>query len=245
MKVPDNQATPGNVLSALREELERSGDEGTRATNQKFFKEPVICYGVKTPVVRAMAARYFRIMGRPEKGVVFPLCEELFRSDSCEEAFIASDWAYRMRHGFEADDIRTFERWIEKYVDNWAKCDTLCNHAVGALVERYPALARTLVGWTGSGNRWLRRAAAVTLILPARKGEFLDEVFEIADRLLHDRDDLVQKGYGWLLKEAGRTHQSEVFGYVMRHRNDMPRTALRYAIEKMPRELKEQAMERR
>ena len=84
----------------------------------------------------------------------------------------------------------------------------------------------------------------MTLILPARKGDFLKEVFEIADLLLEDRDDMVQKGYGWMLKEASKKHQAEVFDYVMKRKAKMPRTALRYAIEKMPADLKRRAMER-
>lgn len=98
--------------------------------------------------------------------------------------------------------------------------------------------------WARAENRWLRRASAVTLILPARKGAFLKESFEISDILLEDRDDMVQKGYGWLLKEASKKHQAEVFDYVMRKKAQMPRTALRYAIEKMPAEMKKSAMDR-
>jgi 3-methyladenine DNA glycosylase AlkD len=108
----------------------------------------------------------------------------------------------------------------------------------------YPEFVSNLKGWTGSENRWLRRAAAVTLILPARKGDFLEDVFEMADLLLSDDDDLVQKGYGWMLKEASKKHQQEVFDYVMRNKASMPRTALRYAIEKMPEDLRLRAMER-
>ena len=84
----------------------------------------------------------------------------------------------------------------------------------------------------------------VSLIIPAKKGEFLQEVFEISDTLLSDEDDMVQKGYGWLLKEASRKHQKEVFAYVVKNRAKMPRTALRYAIELMPKELKAEAMKR-
>jgi 3-methyladenine DNA glycosylase AlkD len=84
----------------------------------------------------------------------------------------------------------------------------------------------------------------VTLIIPARHGLFLPDVFRIADGLLLDSDDLVQKGYGWMLKAASEAHQKEVFNYVMKNRFRMPRTALRYAIEKMPAELKKQAMEK-
>jgi 3-methyladenine DNA glycosylase AlkD len=61
---------------------------------------------------------------------------------------------------------------------------------------------------------------------------------------LKDKDDMVQKGYGWLLKEASRTHEREVFDYVMKHKAKMPRTALRYAIEKMPEKLRSKAMKK-
>jgi 3-methyladenine DNA glycosylase AlkD len=84
----------------------------------------------------------------------------------------------------------------------------------------------------------MRRASAVSLIVPAKHGKFLKESIEIADHLLTDTDGIVQKGYGWLLKEASRKHTGEVFAYVMKNKRLMPRTALRYAIELMPKELK-------
>jgi len=62
--------------------------------------------------------------------------------------------------------------------------------------------------------------------------------------LLLDGDDLVQKGYGWLLKEESRLHTKEVFDYVVKNRRVMPRTALRYAIELMPKTLKAEAMKK-
>ena len=87
-----------------------------------------------------------------------------------------------------------------------------------------------------------KRASAVSLIVPARKGKFLDDIFEIADILHADKDDMVQKGYGWMLKAASQAHQEKVFNYVMSKKTTMPRTSLRYAIEKMPAELKARAM---
>jgi 3-methyladenine DNA glycosylase AlkD len=137
-----------------------------------------------------------------------------------------------------------FERWVQHYVSNWASCDTLCNHTIGALVERYPVFLENLKTWTASENRWMRRASAVSLIIQARKGLFLNDVFDLAERLLTDADDLVQKGYGWLLKAASEAHQDAVFQFVMAHKAFMPRTALRYAIEKMPPTLKAEAMKK-
>ena len=84
----------------------------------------------------------------------------------------------------------------------------------------------------------------MSLIIPARRGKFLEDVFDIADILLLDEDDLVQKGYGWMLKEASRLNQRQVFDYVVRQKAVMPRTALRYAIEKMPEDMRRSAMKR-
>mgnify|MGYP003623894164 CR=1 FL=1 len=149
-----------------------------------------------------------------------------------------------MHKRYQANDFEVFAQWLSNYVSNWATCDTLCNHAVGTFVEMYPDYVLELKKWAKSANRWVKRGAAVTLIIPARKGLFLNDIFEIADTLLLDTDDLVQKGYGWMLKAASEAHQKEVFDYVMSKKDVMPRTSLRYAIEKMPAELKAQAMEK-
>ena len=106
----------------------------------------------------------------------------------------------------------------------------------------YPEYIVKLKEWSVSENRWVKRAAAVTLIIPARKGLFLDDIFEIADTLLLDKDDMVQKGYGWMLKAASESHQKEVFDYVISNKAVMPRTSLRYAIEKMPADLQADVM---
>ena len=111
----------------------------------------------------------------------------------------------------------------------------------------YPDYIGELKRWATSENRWTKRASAVTLIIPARRGLFLKEVFEIADILLLDKDDLVQKGYGWMLKAASESNldnRNKVFEYVISKRAVMPRTALRYAIEKMPKEMKVEAMKK-
>jgi 3-methyladenine DNA glycosylase AlkD len=161
-----------------------------------------------------------------------------------EESFVACNWSYNMHKQYQPGDFSIFEKWVEKYVHNWATCDTLCNHTVGTLVEMYPELAEGLKKWARSGNRWVKRASAVSLIVPAKRGKFLPDVLEIADILLQDKDDMVQKGYGWMLKVASQAHQDEIFRYVMKNKASMPRTALRYAIEKMPPEKRKMAMER-
>ena len=124
------------------------------------------------------------------------LCETLYQSDYCEEAFIAANWVPRLSGSFVRKDLAIFKKWISRYINNWAKCDGFCNHTMGDYIEKFPEDVKELKKWTRSDNRWLKRASAVSLILPARRGKFLNDVFEIADFLLLDEDDMVQKGYG-------------------------------------------------
>ena len=230
------------IVARLEKELEKMSDAKLQQTSQRFFKESIKTYGTKTGDVVKLGKAYFKEIKDLKKEEVFELCESLWQSGYLEETFIACEWSYNMHKQFEEKDIQTFERWIDKYITNWASCDTFCNHTVGEFIMMYPQYISTLKTWAKSKTRWMKRASAVSLIIPARKGMFLDDIFEIADTLLLDSDDMVQKGYGWMLKVASQSHEKEVFDYVMDHKSNMPRTALRYAIEKMPNELKVQAM---
>jgi len=232
------------IIEQVRLELKRNAAAKVKQSAVGFFKEPIQLYGVATPVVRQIAKAQFKLLSEKNKARVWPLCEELWQSGYLEEAQIAANWSYALQTAFEPADLKQFEQWVAQYVHNWAACDTFCNHTLGAFMEMYPDRVCELKRWARSKNRWLRRAAAVSLIIPAKAGGFLQDVFEIADLLLEDPDDMVQKGYGWLLKVASNRHEAEVFKYVMKNKARMPRTALRYAIEKMPKNLKQQAMVR-
>ncbi|MBN2367659.1 DNA alkylation repair protein [Candidatus Woesearchaeota archaeon] len=232
------------IIESIRKELTASVDEKTKVSFQRFFKENVKCYGVKTGTVGKIAKKYWPDVKKLDKREIFELCEKLYQSNYTEEAFIVSFWGANFKSFVIEEDLKTFEGWIKKYIDNWAKCDGFCNHTVGDFMSKYPARISELKRWAKSSSRWMRRAAAVSLIVPAKKGDFLKEAFEISDILLKDKDDMVQKGYGWLLKEESRTKTKEVFDYVMKNKKEMPRTALRYAIELMPKNLKAKAMEK-
>lgn len=232
------------VIESIRQELKSHADPEIRKTSQRFFKEPISCYGMKTATGIGIAKKYWKEIQSRDKQEIFSLCEELYRSGYMEESFIVSEWTYRLSGRYEREDIAVFRHWIDTYITNWASCDGFCNHAMGDFIEQFPEYIDELKRWTKSENRWMRRAAAVSLIVPAKHGRFLDESLDIATLLLTDDDDMVQKGYGWLLKEASRKHTDEVFSFVIAHKKEMPRTALRYAIELMPKELKAEAMKK-
>ena len=230
-----------NIIGQIRIEL-KNNKQKTRVGSQYFFKEKVKAYNIKTPVVRQIAKKYWQQVKGLPKLEIFKLSEELLKSGYNEEATIAFTWVFNLKKQYQPSDMKLFESWLNKYIDNWGKCDDFCTHSVGELLLQYPELLKKLPTWARSKNMWVRRASAVSLIYPNRRKNHLKQIFEIADILLIDKEDLVQKGYGWMLKEASNLYQKEVFDYVMKNKHKMPRTALRYAIEKMPKSLKQRAM---
>lgn len=230
------------ITIKIKDELKANRNQDYALSGQRFFKEDVKMYGIKSSDVSRIAKSFNKEILSLDKKEVFDICDELWQSEYMEESFIACHFSYIINKKYEISDFKIFERWVNEYVNNWASCDTLCNHSVGTLIEIYPELLSNLKKWAKSNNRWVKRASAVSLIIPARRGKFLFDIFEIADILFLDSDDLVQKGYGWMLKAASESHQKDVFDYVFKNKTNMPRTSLRYAIEKMPKDMKLKAM---
>lgn len=234
-------------LSTLRRALHKNREEQYAKDSQRFFNadEEMRCIGVRTPIVRRLAREYFRKLSSQKKEDVFAVCAELLASGLQEESVIAFQWAAACRRQWTMNDFQRFARWYKKFVHNWAQCDDACARIFGPITLQFPQLTKQTFLWTRSRNRWVRRAAAVSLIVPIRKDSaFLPQVFRVAQTLLLDDDPMVQKGYGWMLKEASGKHAKEVFDFVIRNRSTMPRTALRYAIEKLPSPKRAKAMSR-
>jgi 3-methyladenine DNA glycosylase AlkD len=193
-------------------------------------------------VVRKIGRGHYVEVRALSKLEIFDLCEQLLAQEDWRLRTIAFAWAFKQQREYVALDFDRFERWLARYIKGWGSCDDFCTHAFGSLLYQFPTCASRIRAWTTSESRWFRRAAAVVQIYGLRRGRAPEEAFVIADRLLTDADDLVQKGYGWMLKEASKRSPRRVFDYVMAHKDVMPRTALRYAIEKLDAPLREQAM---
>ena len=230
----------------VRRELARHDRPENKIDAQRFHKEKLAeRFVLKTPVLRKISNDIYRceIRNRSKKEIL-SICDDLLAAGGGPERFMAFDWAGKLHRRYTSADFSRFELWLKKYVTNWGACDHLCGSVIGILLRKYPRLAPRVKKWTGSGNMWLRRAAAVSLIPAVRKGTGLADVLATAEKLLTDKEDLVQKGYGWMLKEASREFPREVFEFVLLNRRTMPRTALRYAIEKYPAAKRRQAMKK-
>jgi 3-methyladenine DNA glycosylase AlkD len=179
----------------------------------------------------------------------FNIIEALLKEKEHELKTIAFKLLYKKRKVFTKADFIVFERWLKKYVHNWAHCDTFLTHSLGYLIYNYPELIEKTNFWINSNNRWLRRSASIILIYSFKyhknKQEFImffSRLKQVVLKQINDKDDLVQKGYGWSAKEAANKDEELVYKFIYKHKQKLPRTALRYAIEKMSLEHKQKAM---
>jgi 3-methyladenine DNA glycosylase AlkD len=139
------------------------------------------------------------------------------------------------RRGFTPRLLPMWKRWLARnYSTNWATTDAICGYLIGPLVVAHPSLASRVGAWARHPNMWVRRAAAVSLIPSVRKGAALDVAYRVAGRLSDDDEDLIHKAVGWMLREAGKADPGRLERYLRRHGRTIPRTTLRYAIERMP-----------
>ncbi len=122
-----------------------------------------------------------------------------------------------------------------RYVNNWDLVDASAREIVGGyLADRS---REPLDRLAASSSLWERRISIVATHYFIRSGEFADTL-RIAERLLDDREDLIHKAVGWMLREVGKKHQPTLESFLKRHGRVMPRTALRYAIERFPADLR-------
>lgn len=232
---------PDEVVSRVEAAYETNWKSENLVDSGQFRKGGGESWTLRTSIVRRIAAEEFKSLRTLEKDELFELCEALLVAGYSTIAF---DWARRVEHAYEPVDLEIFESWLRRHVLDWGDCDDLCTGPLGLLINRFPELAKRTKSWTGAAEWWVRRGAAVSLIPALRRGVLLVEAFAVADRLLMDGEDLVKKGYGWMLKEGTRKFHKEVLAFVMERKHRMPRTALRYAIEKLPPGERRAAMSR-
>ena len=223
------------LLAQVRTELAARADPEFRRGVVNYFREPVDPWGVRRPDLKPIeqaAARQARSWPPHERE---RFAEALLAGGKLEEGALAIHFCRRFSKHYGAREFRTFERWLGCYAGNWAIADGLAGWLLAACIVNEPALIGRLPAWTRSRNRWKRRAAAVALLQEAKSGKSTSAVLDIAARLIHDPDEMVQKGVGWLLKETYPLKPREMTDFLAPLAPGVPRLVLRIAAEKMNR----------
>ena len=220
-------------VQEIRSRLRKLGDKERAKNSQWFFKTGPGEYGegdrflgIKVPELRKLAKEYQAI----------PLTEvtHILKSHIHEERLLALLILVR---AFAKGDERLKEKIYHFYLDNtlyinnWDLVDLSAVYIVGAFLMAKSK--KTLYTLAKSNNMWERRIAIIATFYFIKEGEFT-EAMKIARMLLSDKEDLIHKAVGWMLREIGKRHLPTEEHFLKKHYKKMPRTMLRYAIEKFP-----------
>jgi len=193
-------------------------------------------YNVGTAALRELA-RTIHAEHKAEWSIdeAMAFADALIEDRHLEAKSIGIELVARYRRDFTPGLLPRWKRWLAgNHSANWATTDAICGMLIGPLLLQHAELGARMRVWARDRNMWVRRASIVGLIPRARRGASLDLVYEIARRLHGDSEDLIQKAVGWTLREAGKTDLPRLERYLRANASTIPRTTLRYAIERFP-----------
>jgi 3-methyladenine DNA glycosylase AlkD len=229
--MPMRDIAPAYITDHIRRVLKDGGSAPHSEEVQHFFKEQIQSRGWYTAELRKFAVRFRRSIAR-ERGMDFlvQVADQLFSGEVLEEKVMAVFLLEKQPEIFGDREFQLFASWIDR-VTSWADHDSLAHYLLSPMVAAKPSRCREVLQWAESPNRWRRRAACVALIRGARECRFRPQIVRLSNQLLHDEDDMVQKGLGWLLREQAKADPKRTVPYLMKIRNQAPRLVLRTACE--------------
>jgi len=222
-------------IGDIRKRLRQLGSPEHAAVSRRFFKtgpgeygEGDIFIGIKVPVLRKLAKEY--------RDLALKDIKKLLASEIHEERLLALFMLVALFN--DADEFKKkeiCELYLKNtsFVNNWDLVDSSAEHIVGAfLMDKNKT---PLYRLAESKDLWERRIAIMSTFHFIKRGEF-GETLKIAEMLLPDKEDLIHKAVGWMLREIGKRDMQAEEVFLTAHCKIMPRTMLRYAIEKFPEE---------
>lgn len=231
-------ATPAAIASEAVRRLRREADQGVARQAATYFKrsDTFAAWGVRAPAIRAIARDlHAQVAAIWEVDQALACCDILSARRQHEAKAVGVLLLGRYRDRFPSTLLRTVRTWIlEGRFPNWAGIDLVSPELVTPLVARTPGVAQEVRRWARNRSLWLRRAAVVAFVTLARSGDHLDDAYGVVEDLLADPEDLIHKACGWLLREAGKTNPRRLERFLLAHGAAVPRTTVRYAIERFP-----------
>jgi len=225
------------TVAQAREKILSLGDPVRAVGAQRYFKTAPGEYG-EGDVFAGVSVPKLRKLARECKALSVTDAVRLLHDPVHEVRFVALLLlARKFQEGDAAQQERVYARYLKntRFINNWDLVDVSAEHVVGPyLRERDKAPLETLAR---SPMLWERRIAIVSTFHMIRRRAYSDTL-RVAERLLADTEDLIHKAVGWMLREVGKRDRHVLEAFLRNHADQMPRTMLRYAIERFPEPLR-------
>lgn len=221
--------------------LKENADPRRQVSTQRFFPEPIDCYGVSLPRVRKFCRQLNQETGQTlSEEALIELVKSLLEEKKLESEMAGLFLLSCRVNQLESDSLEYFENWLRRDVlDNWALLDTFSLEIISPLLFRYPKMIEKIKSWVCSDNVYLKRAGLVALIKPVRKKLRVKSVLQLTLKAMSQppaEDGLVAKAAGWLLREIGKVAPGELKNFLIKNGRPLPRVTVRYAVERFSRE---------
>jgi 3-methyladenine DNA glycosylase AlkD len=233
--------SPACIAEHIRTVLKTGGSAPHSEEVQWFFKQEVNSRGWYTHELRKVAVRFRRtILAEHGRQYLLQVADRLFRGKVLEEKVFAVLMLEGLVGEFDKPEFKLFESWLDR-VSSWADHDGLVHYLIGPMIAADNSLLSRPLRWAKkkTDKPWHRRAAAVSLIRSTRQHKSFRDIQRITEMLLPTDDDMVQKGLGWLLREAAKANPDQTVRYLMTIRERTPRFVLRTACETLPAKTRE------
>jgi 3-methyladenine DNA glycosylase AlkD len=223
------------TASAIMKRLRAVATPGKAAVLARFFKTGPGQYGEGDRFLGVMVPEQRRIAKESRE---LPLAEvaKLLSSPYHEArltGFLVLAYAFERADAGHRREIYEFTLAQRAALNNWDLVDVITPVIIGGWLLERPAERKLLRRFAKSADLWERRLAIVSTHAFIRAGDFTDTL-AISETLLDDRHDLIHKATGWMLREVGKRDEAALRGFLSAHAARMPRTMLRYAIERLP-----------
>ena len=231
---PKPPKPPAYIATHIRTVLKTGGSAPHSEDVQRFFKHEVKSRGWRTAELRKVAKRFRRrIQAESGQAYLLDVADQLFRGDVLEEKVFAVMLLEGMTGEFGSAEFKLFESWLDR-ITSWADHDGLVHDLIGPMIAADNAYLGRPLRWAKKKSTWHQRAAAVSLIHSTRQRKNFVHIRHITELLLASDDDMVQKGLGWLWREAAKANPEQTVAYLLTIRDRTPRRVLRTACETLP-----------
>ena len=223
-------------MAAILTELKKYSSEARRKTNLRFFKtgkgeygEGDVFIGVTVPDCRTVARTFLdSSLSLIENSLKSPIHEERLTA-----LLVLGEKFSRAKKESEKKEIAEFYLKNKKWVNNWDLVDSSADKILGNHLLNEKANRKIIYTLTDSPHLWDRRIGIIATFAFIKKMQFSD-TFELCEKLLNDKHDLMHKACGWMLREIGKRDEKALEKFLQKNAPKMPRTMLRYAIERFP-----------
>ena len=233
---------PSEYVLHIKQQLAEVSTSEKAQSSKRYFPQGINCVGANAADIKQIIKQFHIDHANLTPEQVLCITEDIIQhSEFSEEIMVAYGLINKfVKKHYDDSLLQRFEYWLENYANNWALVDDLCMKALFNFLMARPHLIEKTQVWAQSNVSWCRRASNVAWVKFIRRpiGHSIyylniELVFNNCDLLIGDPDEFVQKSVGWLLKVTAIHHQNEVLDYLKINHQNMQRSTIRYALEKV------------